>query len=417
LEKIEMKKTLVALAALASVSAFAQVTMSGYIDRGYLATNNTNDLRDAKGVGSNAGTTTILIKGTEDLGGGLSAGFAINTDWNEGGGQSQDGTAPTGGLSGFGNSQSFIDLASQVMGTLRLGSPNSEVLTGVTSVASPAFSTGIGSAYSSNFSIHNGFGTGSSGSNNVFANSVIGTGANALGTNAGQRAIRQNNTIKYISPTFSGFNATYTYVAKNAVGGTSTITGTGGATDVVGVNGFSLNYANGPLTAIYAQDKVTVGANGGTSLANNSTSGGSGLSANSSTTMSILGATFQVMPVLKLHAGVGNSTNNNQTAVAGVSSSTAVVSGTGTIANTNSVQYGATYDLTPSIVLMGQMVKVDDKSTTNTDRKVTGLGADYKLSKLTRLYYRYDSINYASNLTASSGTEQKRTAIGISSSF
>jgi predicted porin len=183
------------------------------------------------------------------------------------------------------------------------------------------------------------------------------------------------------------------------------------------VNGFSLNYANGPLTAIYAQDKVTVGQYGGTSLANNSTSGGSGLSANSSTTMSILGANFQVMPVLKLYAGIGNSTNNNQTAVAGATSSTAVISGTGTIANTNSVQYGATYDLTPSIVLMGQMVKVDDKSTTNTDRKMTGLGADYKLSKLTRIYYRYDSINYASNLAASSGTEQKRTAIGISSSF
>jgi predicted porin len=66
---------------------------------------------------------------------------------------------------------------------------------------------------------------------------------------------------------------------------------------------------------------------------------------------------------------------------------------------------------------MAQIVKVDDKSTTNTDRKLTGLGADYKLSKTTRAYVRYDSIDYASSLAASTGTAQKRTAIGFSQSF
>jgi predicted porin len=48
---------------------------------------------------------------------------------------------------------------------------------------------------------------------------------------------------------------------------------------------------------------------------------------------------------------------------------------------------------------------------------MTGFGANYNLSKTTRFYVRTDNINYASNLTASSGTAQKRTAIGFSSSF
>ena len=406
-----MKKTLVALAALASVSAFAQVTMSGYIDRGYMSTNNTNDYRDAKGVGSQAGTTTVVLRGTEDIGGGLSAGFLIATDWAEAAGQSQDGSAPTGGVSGFANSQSYLDISSKAMGTLRLGNPNSEVLSGVISVASPAFSTGVGSAYSSNYSIHNGYGTGTTGGNNVFTNSTIGIAAGQVANNPGQRAIRQTNTIKYISPNFNGISATYTYVAKNDVGGTSSISGSGGTTDVVGVKGFSLNYANGPLTAVYAVDKVSVGQNGSTALANNSTTNGSYLQANTSTSMSIIGASYQVMPTLKLHAGVGRSSNSNQTAF------TAQTTGQGLVAQTSSSQYGATFDVTPSIVLMAQVATMDDKSTTNTDRKMTGLGADYKLSKLTRLYVRTDNINYASNLTASSGTAQKRTAIGFSSSF
>jgi predicted porin len=59
---------------------------------------------------------------------------------------------------------------------------------------------------------------------------------------------------------------------------------------------------------------------------------------------------------------------------------------------------------------MAQSVKVNDKSTTDTDRKLTGFGADYKLSKTSRLYARYDAINFASNLTSFNGSQQKRYA-------
>ncbi len=413
-----MKKSLIALAALAVVSAASAqstLTIGGYIDRGYVVTNNTNNLKDAKAVSSNAGTTTVLITGYEDLGGGLKAGFSINTDWNESGGQSQDGTAPTAGQSGFGNSQSYLDLASATMGTLRLGQPNSENLTAVTSVASPAFSTGIGSAYSTNFSIHNGYGTGTTGSNNIFANSSIGntTSANNAGANVGQRQIRQSNTIKYISPAFSGFNVVLATVRKSDTAGSSTTSGTAGSTDVVGVTEFALNYANGPAAVVFAQTKVSVGANGGLALANNSTTNGTLLTANSSSTMSILGASYQVLPQLKLHAGLGRSSS---TGIA-VAASTGIANGSSGPADTSSTQFGVTYTLSPAVTLMAQMVKVNDKSAANVDRKMTGVGADYNLSKTARVYFRYDNIDYASNLVAFTGSKQTRTAVGVSKSF
>jgi len=410
-----MKKSLIALAALAVVSAASAQTSSlvidGYFDRGYLATNNTNNLKDAKAVSSNAGTTTVGISGTEDLGGGLSAGFRVNTDWAEASGQTQDGSAATPAQSGFANSQSYLDLASKDLGTLRLGNPNSEVLTATTAVASPAFSTGVGSVYSTAFSIHNGYGTGTSGSNNVFANSIIGA-SGSIGTNAGQRQIRQANTIKYISPTFSGFNAVFATVRKNDTGGSSSTSGVGGTADVAGVTEFALNYANGPLAVVYAQTKVDVGANGGLALTGNSTTNGSGLTANSSSTMSILGASYQVLPVLKLHAGLGRSTSSGIATVAASG-----VAGSSAPADTASYQVGATYMLTPVITLMAQYAAVNDKSVANIDRKMLGLGADYNFSKTTRAYFRYDNINYASNQTEFNGSKQTRTAVGISKSF
>ncbi len=402
-----------ALAALAVVSAASaqtsSLTIDGYFDRGYVQTNNTNNLKDAKAVSSNAGTTTVGIKGSEDLGGGLKAGFSINTDWSEASGQTQDGTAATSAQSGFANSQSFLDLSSAQFGTLRLGNPNSEILTITTSVASPAFSTGVGSAYSSAFSIHNGFGTGTTGANNIFGASSVATLGNSIGTNAGQRQIRQANTIKYISPTFAGFNVIVANVQKNDTAGLTTGSGT---TDVAGVTEFAANYANGPVVVGFAQTKVSTGTG---------TYANAALPANASSTMSILGASYQVLPVLKLHAGMGRSSSSGITA--GITTTSTVVATYAASAtqaspyDATSYQVGATYNLTPVITLMALYAKVDDKSVQNVDRTMLGLGADYNFSKTTRAYVRYDNINYASNLASFNGSKQTRTAIGVSKSF
>jgi len=124
-----MKKTLIAIAALAATGAFAQstVTIDGYFDRGYVTTNNSNNTKDTKAVGSNAGTTTIGIKVSEDLGAGLKMGLSVNTDWADLGGLAQ-GTVVAQSVA-FANSQSFAELSDAKMGTLRLGTINNEILT------------------------------------------------------------------------------------------------------------------------------------------------------------------------------------------------------------------------------------------------------------------------------------------------
>jgi predicted porin len=395
-----MKKTLVAIAALTAVSAFAQssVTMDGYIDRGYTTTNNTNNAKDFKGLGSNAGTTTIGIKGVEDLGGGMKVGFSVNTDWADVGGLTQDadttkvayvagsttaffGAATPTQAGTFANSQSFIELIDAKIGTLRLGSPNNDTLTNATSVASPAFSTGIGSAYSSSWSVHNGMGTGVTGAGGLVSLTALAS-SNVGG--AGARGIRQANTIKYISPNFSGVQFSYSNAQANSNSGTSTI-------DTVGVTEAALRYTNGPLDVMYTSLEYKVGS--GTAPANG------GLTLGTSSKQDLLGASYQVLPALKLHAGFGKSTASATT-----------------IADSKSTQYGVTY-VVGKFDVLAQVAKVDDNSSSNVDRKMTGLGVNYNFSKTARAYVRYDNLKMNEAYASTDGNSIKRTAIGISKSF
>ncbi len=394
-----MKKSLVALAALAATGAFAQVTIDGYFDRSYAVTNNTINTKDSKAIGSNAGTTTIGIKVVENLSSDLAVGLSVNTDWADLASANQDNNTNgnTVQAGGFANSQSFAHLTSKSMGVLRLGSPNNFTLTNATAVAAPAFSTGIGSSYSTNFSIANGLGTGTQGAAGVVNRSASIDSQYSV-SNAGQRAIRINNTIQYSSPSFSGFSVHLGKSLKNdqaAVGSATT------TADTVGVDEYALRYTNGPIDAMYTTIKYSTGPG---TYANGITTN----FANSTNTQNLLGATYTVNPALKLHAGFGSYTSTADTYKG------------------KSTQYGVTYTM-GQIDLLAQMVKVDDSSTAtgsgtnNTasmDRKLTGLGLNYNLSKTARLYVRYDSINYNSNgTTRYDGSDQKRTAFGFSKSF
>ena len=392
LENLEMKKTLVAIAALAAFGAQAQssVTMSGYFDRGYLAVDSSNNTKDTKGISSNAGTTGLVIRGTEDLGNGLSAGFSIGTDFADLAGSNQDTTATTASsiqTGGFNNAQSFLEVASKTVGTLRLGTVNNEILTAVTGVASPSFSTGIGSAYSSAFSVADGYGTGLSGNGGIVGKSTLSA------TNGGARGIRQANTIKYVSPNFSGVTVAYGFAPKNNVStGGDTTTAT---VDTVGVTDMSIRYAAGPVDVMYASLKYAVGSS---APLNGS------LTANSTNTQTMFAASYAVMPTLKLHAGFGTSK----------ASDTA-------LANSKSTQYGVTYTM-GQIDLMAQMASVDGKNAVvgnvTGDRKLTGLGLNYNLSKTARAYVRYDSLKLADGAAAATaGDTIKRTAFGVSKSF
>jgi len=393
-----MKKTLVALAALAATGAYAQATVviDGYFDRGYINTNNTNNAKDTALVGSNAGTTTFGIKVRENLGGGLSIGGQVNTDWADIGGASQASGAGTAQTGGFANSQSFVDVTGN-FGVIRLGTPNNFTLSNAISVASPAFSTGIGSAYSSNFSIANGLGTGVSG----YGGTVRETTLAATG-NGGARAIRLANTVQYSSPSINGLTAHIGITPKN-----DNVSADSGSGNTVGVTEYALRYTAGPIDAMYTSIKYEVGSNGTKQYFYDTTNNAANalnsktLAGNLKSTQNLLGATYQVMPALKLHAGFGTFSSSNDTYKG------------------KSTSIGATYTM-GAWELLGQIASVDDTSSATNgdiDRKMTGLGVNYNFSKTARAYIRYDDINFATNAATAAGTQQTRTAVGVSKSF
>lgn len=399
-----MKKTLVAIAALASVSAFAQtsVVIDGYMDRGFLTVNNTADSADAKSWASNSGTTTVGIKVREDLGAGLSAGISINTDWSELGGLTQAVQTANTQTSGFANSASFLDITAN-FGTIRLGAPNNFTLTNATAIAAPAFSTGVGSMYSTAYSWSSGLGTGVSGRAGSVDNSAYGV-SGALNATPGtanhttSRAVRNNNTIQYSSPAFNGLSLHIGLVQAN---NNVTVSGTVGNT--AGVNETALRYTNGPIDAMYSTIKYTIGSNGmtqsqATVSAAGATTWAADTNAAQSSTINLLGAAYEVMPGIKLNVGSGTFNSTLGTA------------------NGSMKSLGGTYT-TGMWDLMLLTSNTNDTTTTNVDRKMTGYGVNYNLSKLSKAYIRMDNLNYYSNGTAVAGSAVKRTAFGLSKSF
>jgi predicted porin len=137
LEKFAMKKTLIALAAVAATSAFAQstVTMYGNVDIGFgshktssrdgTAFTKSSGVMDGSWAGSRLG-----FRGTEDLGGGLTASFTleqgINPTSNNGfnqrvaSGAHQLADATGTAFAATNNRQSFLGLAGG-FGEVRIG--------------------------------------------------------------------------------------------------------------------------------------------------------------------------------------------------------------------------------------------------------------------------------------------------------
>jgi len=94
-----MKKTLVALAALASVSAFAQstVTISGIVDVGFVNVSDRTNLAGAEKSGITRGNNNrIIFSGVEDLGGGMAATFAAQMRFEPNRGTPESGASTVG---------------------------------------------------------------------------------------------------------------------------------------------------------------------------------------------------------------------------------------------------------------------------------------------------------------------------------
>lgn len=223
-----MKKTLIAVAALAATTAFAQnVTVIGTVDATYRST--TVDYGNGTSGGQNAigqngsGTTNFTLIGTEDLGGGLKAIFNSEFDFDASNKLTQ---GPIGG------GQLFVGLEG-AFGSIKAGMPNSPTLT----------VQGSRSA----------FGTKDGGRVGVTTSANIATSGG--GSVMGQSVTRYAGSLLYTTPNFSGFSAQLNYApgAKTEAG----ITETGATTDL------GAFYANGPIAA--GVTRYTVAAAGATS--------------------------------------------------------------------------------------------------------------------------------------------------------
>ena len=200
-----MKKTLIALAAVAATgAAFAQssVTLFGVVD---LNLRNVKQGGDSLTSMSQDGiaSSRLGFRGVEDLGGGMKAGF-----WLEAGLNPDTGT-PAG-------------LQFQRRSTVSLMGGFGEVRLGRD--YTPTFW---------NHTVYDPFGTNGVGSSvNTFG--VLGSGATTL--------VRANNTLAYFTPTIAGFQAQLQYAFKE----------TTAANDANEYTGVRLVYAAGPLSASVA---------------------------------------------------------------------------------------------------------------------------------------------------------------------
>ncbi|MEW6480786.1 MAG: porin [Pseudomonadota bacterium] len=200
-----MKKTLIALAALASTAAFAQssVTLYGVADASLSKVTDKSAALSSAGVMNN-GTSRWGVRGTEDLGGGLKAGFNF-----EQGLSLNDGTLAKSGAGEFGRA-AWMNLSGG-FGEVRLG----RTLNPSFYAAAAWELTGA-----ANYSV------------------VVSQFGAVLG------GIRNSSQIAYTSPNMGGFSATVGYVLK------------GNSANEKAKVDLNAIYANGPLAVALGYNKV-----------------------------------------------------------------------------------------------------------------------------------------------------------------
>ena len=377
-----MKKSLVALAALAATSAFAQFSIDGIWDVGYGAIDYKGAAKVSGILGNGSSTSQINFRGKEDLGGGLSADFRFETDFTTVNNRGNTGTSTAAGaavgnfggtnLSSFGNGEVRAGLAGP-FGRIDAGNVNSAQLTAF--VTGQPLGTAIGSSFRGQF----------------------------VNDTSGLNSVRFENSLRYTTPSFSGFTATIYNVTKHTEAGVAATAGTAtdeafnntfGYYDRMGVNEYSVSYNNGPINATYGvtkQDYAGVGAGSTTTQLKT-------LGANYN-----LGNGFKVYALNQKRTISTNALNRNFTLLTGQYT---------TGAHTVSVGMGSGTD--------------NGTGRTNSgESKLTSVAYDYALSKMTSVYVRNESIKDDGNwvsiaaapLPAATTNTRQRTAVGLRMAF
>ena len=344
-----MKKTLVALAALAATASFAQnaITIYGNVDQGvYRSTD--NGVSTTK-IASNVNTTSVLgFRGTEDLGGGLTAGFHLLSELSLPEGQvgsttSGDAAAAGGQKSNLFTRAANITLSSNQIGAFEIGRIQDVVwLTqgAFSNTASNSFGWSALTAQQTNTGSLATLGFGKAAADTTFSGTTTTATANGVANNAqsGSAPINFNAGWGFKTVAISGFQLTYQHVGNQMQSPSTSTAYTAGQGSAL-----RLEYTNGPLNLQYAQ------------TSRQDQSDFLGLK------YKVMGATYQ-MGAAKLVGAQSKLTTGNG--------------------------FGVIYDINPIIdVAAGYTTMKDDVSGDQT--KVTGLTARYKFTKRTQAYAGY----------------------------
>ena len=230
-----MKKTLIALAALAATAGVAHaqssVTLYGVADA-YVGVNRTETTgatpvaKVSQGVinGSGLSRSRWGLRGSEDLGGGLAAVFSLESGFDISTGAAANNAGQSQVASGstlFGR-QANVGLKGG-FGEVRLGRQYTayDALRGMT--------------------------------NNTYDSNTFATTSAVWGTGVADYSNRINNSISYASPVFGGFSGAVVYGFGEDKSATTSASNHASA---------HLKYANGPLVVglAYQREKVTVGS-------------------------------------------------------------------------------------------------------------------------------------------------------------
>jgi predicted porin len=255
-----MKKTLVALAALAATSAFAQssVTIYGQMDSGVYSLSDIGTAKKGATVYGDGSTFSPVLgfRGTEDMGGGLKAGFHMETDV-----QTNNGGMNNAGLW---RRQANVSAESATLGQIKLGMTTNPIIA-TNGLLMP-----------------------------VSGNSVSTSTASAMG----YADFYTKNAVTYTAPAMMGL------VAQVQKGMSNNLDSSSGGS----VTAWSLNYTNGPLAIrAAAQDRKD---NGVASSSNAALASGTNITqvAGFDKKGSIMGVSYKIGPVTVAAASL--KTNN-----------------------------------------------------------------------------------------------------------
>jgi len=390
-----MKKTLVALAALAATSAFAQssVTIYGNLDQGIYRQTEGNNTNYSK-IASNVNSTSVLgFRGTEDLGGGTTANFHLLSELSLSQGQmgssTSGDTATTGQKPNIFTRAANVSLANKDMGSFEIGRIQDTVwLTqgAFNNVGSNSFGFGAYTATQTNFGalVAQKFGTAPA--DTTYSGTSGATGV-ANQSESGSASVNFNAGWGYTTPTFYGVKATYQHVGNNfsntAAGNPAAATG----------NAYRVEYTNGPLNVQYAQTSRQDAAD------------------KLGAKWQVLGATYQ-MGAAKLVAAQSKLTTSN---------------GFSSIDGNTVNALGVIYDLNAKVNVGAGYTTIKDDVTGNKSSLI-GLTGRYMFSKRTQAYAGYGRESNDGTLkttmlyggpssTSAAGSTSQGYLVGIRHSF